>query len=411
VIFRTSYSALIGACIFVCLAVLCCAAPAALAGPTVTVRIEGEAATLLPAATVTLSGPEPVSNCSADSVAAAINLAVGGNWDHGEASGGGGDFTQTILGETHAFTHESDTWAEWVDYRWGGGICTDLLQEGDEVLMVADHEPEPFFAPTVLPLVVSEVPASVQVGVPFTVKVSAVHTPLGAFPEPGEGAPEAIAGAIVSGGGASGTTNPGGIATLTLTSTGTATLRATRAGDAPSRTLAVCAHNGNDGNCGTSGTSGTSADGTRTASAGSSTGAGGVAGFNTQGTSTSYRGPYALVASVAGIIDGHVYAHGHGPRLLSGRMLAHNAVSSVSLSLRRSYRNRCYSYNGTSARFAPARCGTATPFSVSTAAAFSYLLPEALKPGRYVLDVKGSDAAGNHTTLARGSTRIVFYVR
>ena len=33
-----------------------------------------------------------------------------------------------------------------------------------------------------------------------------------------------------------------------------------------------------------------------------------------------------------------------------------------------------------------------------------------LPPGRYVLNLAASDAAGNQTTLARGSSRIVFYV-
>src|ERR1035437_5161628 len=83
----------------VLLAVLLLAPAVALAGPTLTVRVEGDAGTLLPATKVTLSAPEPTSSCAANSVAAAINLAVAGNWDHGEANGGGGDFTQTILGE------------------------------------------------------------------------------------------------------------------------------------------------------------------------------------------------------------------------------------------------------------------------------------------------------------------------
>jgi hypothetical protein len=164
--------------------------------------------------------------------------------------------------------------------------------------------------------------------------------------------------------------------------------------------LVVCVHAGNDGNCGTT------APGSTSSSGSSGAGSNSVAGFGTH-----YTGPYALVASVAGIIDGHVYPHGRGPRTLSGRMLAHNTVSSVSLSLRRSYRDHCYAYDGTTTRFVRARCGTAAAFGVSTGATFSYLLPEALKPGRYVLDVHGTDAAGNRTTLARGSTRIVFYVR
>ena len=369
--------------------------PAALAGPTVTVRVEGESATLLPQTKVTLEKPEPISGCPADSVAAAINLAVNGNWDHGEAEGGGGDFTETILGETHSFTHESDTWAEWVDYKWGGGICSDLLSEGDEVLMIADHEPEPFFAPTVLPLVVTEAPARVQAGTPFTVKVSAVRTPSGAFAEPGEGTAQPIGAVTVDGAGAIGTTEADGTATLTIASPGEVTLRATRPGDAPSAPFVVCVYNANDGTCGTSG------------SVGASTG--GVAGF--KATSTPYKGPYALVASLKGLIDGHVYGRGGAPRVLSGTVLAHSAVSSVSLQLRRQDKGRCYAYEGTRERFVRAGCGRGSFFKVSGSGTFSYLLPSALAPGRYVLDVEATDQAGNRTTLARGTSRIVFYVR
>ncbi|MCW3068353.1 MAG: hypothetical protein JWL67_978, partial [Solirubrobacterales bacterium] len=50
-------------------------------------------------------------------------------------------------------------------------------------------------------------------------------------------------------------------------------------------------------------------------------------------------------------------------------------------------------------------------FKVSAAALYSYLLPEALRPGRYVLDIQATDVAGNRTTLARGTSRLVFYVR
>ena len=50
-------------------------------------------------------------------------------------------------------------------------------------------------------------------------------------------------------------------------------------------------------------------------------------------------------------------------------------------------------------------------FKVSTAPSFSYLLPSTLAPGRYVLDIQATDVAGNRTTLARGTSRIVFYVR
>ncbi len=369
----------------------------ALAGPIVTVRIEGESSTLLPRTTVTLNAPEPVSGCPANSVAAAINLAVGGNWDHGEAGGGGGDFTQTILGETHAFTHEGDTWAEWVNYKWGGGICTDLLSEGAEVLMVADHEPEPTFAPTVWPLVATSAPSSVQVGVPFTVQVSEIRTPPGTFAEPGQGTPTPVAGAAVSGAGVSGgTSDASGMATVTLSSSGSFTLHASKTGDAPSATFIVCAHNGNDGSCGTQATTGSS---------GSQSSAGGTSNV------VPYKGPYALVPRVPDLIDGHTYEHGHSPRVLTGSVLAHTTVSSIALTLRRSYRHRCYAFDGVTTRFVRARCGTGKPFQVSTNGLFSYLLPSALAPGRYVLDIQATDAAGNRTTLARGTSRIVFYVR
>jgi hypothetical protein len=390
--FRRSVCALSGI-----IAIVLLTSATALAAPTVTVRVEGEASTLLAPTSVTLNAPEPVSGCAANSVAAAINDAAGGNWDHGEGFPGG-DFTKTILGETHAFTHESDTWAEWVNYKWGGGICSDLLQEGDQVLMVADHEPEPFFAPTVLPLVVTEAPPSVQVGVPFAVAVSAVHTPAGAFAESGQGTLQPQEGATVSGAGSSATTGPTGVATLSLPNVGNVTLRATRPGDAPSTPFVVCVHNGNDGNCGTQAPGASPSQ-----TAGSNSGVGSFV--------NRYTGPYALVAAVTGVSDGHVYARGRAPKLLSGSILAHNTVSSVSLELRRQYRRRCYAYDGVSEKFKVARCGAGRFFKVSSGGLYSYLLPEALRPGRYVLDIQATDVAGNRTTLARGTSRLVFYVR
>jgi len=370
-------------------------AQAAAAGPTVTVRVEGESSTLLPATTVTLGSPEPVSGCAGNSVAAAINLAVGGNWDHGEANHGAGDFTQTILGEAHAFTHDSDTWAEWVDYRWGGGICSDLLSEGDEVVMVADHEPEPFFSPTVLPLVITGVPATVQSGSPFSVKVSAVHTPGGAFPEAGQGAPEAAAGVTVSADGVSAMTGPDGTATLTLSAAGAVALRASEPGEASSRAFGVCVHNGNDGNCGTTPPPATPQ----------------LPAQSTGAPSPAYRGAFALVPHLDGLSDGGVYTPAQAPRVLSGTVISHASVATVSIELRRRYRTRCWAYDGVRERFVRARCGHGSFFKVASGASFSYLLPSALPLGRYVLDVRATDADGNSTEPARGSSRLVFYVR
>jgi hypothetical protein len=358
---------------------------AAVAAPTVKVRVEAEGETLLPQTTVTLSAPEPVSGCAANTVAAAINLAVAGNWDHGV-----GGFTETILGRTLSFENESSTWAEWVNDKWGGGICNDTLSEGDEVLMIADHEPPPY-GPTVLPLELSEVPASVTVGAPFTVKVQGVHTPAGTFAEPGQGTPEPAEGVTVAGGGASATSGSGGTATLTLPAAGTFALRASGHGFAASAPVSVCAHLPGDGGCGLSATSA------------------GVAGFTT-GAPAPYKGTFALVARLGSVLDGHHYGRHGAPRVLSGQVSSHSPVTSVSLSLRRSYRGRCWAYDGVRERFARARCGSAKAFKVASGASFSYLLPAARARGRYLVHVSGSDAAGNTIALARGTSRVVFYV-
>jgi hypothetical protein len=365
---------------------------------TVSVRVEGASATLLPTTTVTLGAPEPVSGCPANSVAAAINLAVNGNWDHGEANNGGGDFTETILGETHAFTNESDTWAEWVNYKWGGGICTDLLSDGDQVLMVADHEPGPSFAPTVLPLVVGEAPNAIQVGTPFTVHVSEIHTRPNTFAEPGEGTPQPVQGVTVSGAGVSAITDEAGAATITLTHPGSISLRATKPGDAPSSTFTVCAYASGGGACGIPAS---------LAGASSPQAPVGAAPLAPD------TGPFAVVAHATGLLEGHVYSRGSAPRLLQGTVELHTALRAVNLRLTRMRGRKCSYYDGLTERFRAMHCGVAHGryFSVGDHASFSYLLPAALSPGRYVLDIEATDVAGNHTSLARGSSRIVFYVK
>ena len=87
-------------------------------------------------------------------------------------------------------------------------------------------------------------------------------------------------------------------------------------------------------------------------------------------------------------------------------------MTSISLRLRRSYRGRCWAYSGSRERLQRARCGQGSFFKVASGGdSFSYLLPARLPPGRYVLDIEATDSAGNHTALARGSSRIVFYVK
>jgi len=387
----------------VCLSLLGSGAASALAGPTVTVRVEGESTTLLPLTTVTLGKLDPyATNCPYNSANAAINLAVesvGGTWDHGNEKGSKGDFTETILGETHDYEVDGTTWDVWMNDKWAFGICTDLLSEGDEVLLVADHL-GPEYAPTRLPLVISGAPASVQAGTPITLDVDKITLPHGGENE-GEGEPEPEDGVTVSGGGVSATTNAAGMATVTPSQTGQLTLLATKSGDAPSAPLVICVHNGNDGNCGTTAPAGTT---TAPTSGTSSTGTG-VAGFQ------STKGAVALEAQLTGLLEDHVYGERQAPRVLAGSVTSGGPISSLSIELHRRYQGRCSEYDGLRERFVPARCGRGKFFKVSNNGVFSYLLPAALGPGRYVLDLEAADVGGAHTKLARGSTRIVFYVR
>jgi hypothetical protein len=120
---------------------------------------------------------------------------------------------------------------------------------------------------------------------------------------------------------------------------------------------------------------------------------------------------------MTGLRDGHRYAAHHGPRFLTGTVTARTALKSVELRLTRTVHtrngnHRCSYYDGRTERFHAMRCGASHGrfFSVGDKARFSYLLPFSLPKGRYVLDVEATDVAGNHTTLARGSSRIVFYV-
>jgi hypothetical protein len=380
------------------------AAPTALAaGPgTVTVRVVGESTTLLPLTTVALGAPDPgAPGCSGDSANAALNSAiesVGGTWDHGTAGGSTGDFTETILGETHIFEQNETTWAVWVNDRWGGGICEDILEGGEELLLVADYEPAPAYAPTRFPLVIEEAPATVTEDVPFTVRVGLVHTRPGTFPEIGEGTVSPEEGVRVSTGSSSALTNAKGEATLVLATPGSYTLGASKGTQVPSAPASICVLAAGASVCGEAGSHASGSSNTK-------------APITTASISAPYKGPYALVADVQDIANGRIYTAADAPRLISGTIRSHSAVNAVKLELRREYRGRCYAYDGIRERFVRARCATASAFTVSNNGSFSYLLPERLKPGRYVLDVHASDVAGNVTTLARGSSRLVFYVR
>jgi hypothetical protein len=372
--------------------VLLLLATAALAAAqaTVTVRVEGAAATVLPPTSVTTTTAPVVKeghSCSGTSAAGALNLAVSGNWS-GSWFEPGGFFVETIGSESlvgSPFAY----WSFWLDNKAAiTGICEAELQPGDSILFFPEcfgECPEP---PSPLAI---EAPAAAEVGEPLSVTVSAYANLTGAK--------SAANGATVAYEGGQATTDASGHATLRFMHSGEMTVKVS-APRAIRTEMTICVHAGNDGTCGTP------------TSGGSTT--------PTVATTTSgplapppppYKGAYALVAHVSGPIDGHVYPRRSAPRVLAGTIASHSPVTTVSAELRRAYRGRCYAYEGARERFLPARCGHGSLFKVSNDASFSYLLPAALAPGRYVLDVQASDAAGNTSTLARGSSRIVFVVR
>ncbi len=372
-------------------ALLCLAVSAgAAAAATVTVRVEGSTETLLlPTLTTTTGAPvvkdaNPEHFCSGNHAVGALDIATAGNWSGSwfpASEFGPGEYSvETILGESHLFTGPT-YWEFWIDNAPSEkGVCSKEIHDGDTLLFFPSCFGE--CPPPSNPLGI-EAPALAATGARVPVTVTSYAN--------GSGTPSPAVGATVAYDGKTAETDAAGHATLEFADPGEQLVKVTKALSIRTETT-ICVHAEGAAGCG-SGTSGSS----------------GVAGFATTGS--PYKGPFALVAAVTSLRDGHVYRRGHAPRLISGRISSHSSVSSVSLALRRSYRGRCFAYDGVRGRFTHVRCGGASFFAVGKEAAFSYLLPAALAPGRYVLDVKAGDVAGNTTALARGTSRLVFYVR
>jgi len=378
---------------------------------TVTVRVEGfNGVTLLPQTQVTTStAPIPVESgsCSGTSAGGALYDATHGNWKVKEEGQGVAILGIDGVNLPPFGSGDYAYWALWVNDKFAElGACSEELQAGDHVVFVgqcfalgsecptSESAPDHFLTETAPSANVA------NVGEAVSVTIGSLSTASGA------GEATLPTGVTVTGAAQPVSPNDQGVATLSFPSAGNYTIQAHAPDAVPSDPFTICVHNGNDGTCGT--TAPTTSSTSTSTSTGTSTAATGVAGF---ARSAPYTGPYALVARATDLIEDHTYGRTNAPRVLSGTVLAHSAVSTVSLQLRRRYKGRCYAYNGTRERFMPARCGKGSYFKVSTSASYSYLLPAALAPGRYVLDIRATDASDNHTTLARGSSRIVFYVR
>jgi hypothetical protein len=121
----------------------------------------------------------------------------------------------------------------------------------------------------------------------------------------------------------------------------------------------------------------------------------------------------APVGRIRGIREKQRFSRRRAPRVLRGSVSADPAgLRAVKLSLTRSRRGgRCSIYSPSRERFRRARCGRRVNFKIGDRQDWSYLLPRRLGPGRYVLDVIAVDKLGNRDRLARGRSRVVFFVR
>src|SRR5258708_2736875 len=371
-----------------CLLLLLAAANAAAAEPaTVTVRVEGSSETLVPPTQVTTNAApivkegNPHRSGPGTKAIGALQAATAGSWSGSwfpASEFGPGEYSvETILGESHLFSGPT-YWEFWIDDAPSEkGVCSKEIHSGDTLLFFPSCFGE--CPPPSNPLGI-EAPPNAAAGAMVPVTVTSYANSSGAA-SPAQGATISYEGKSVE-------ADASGHATLEFASAGRQQVKVTKALSIRTETT-VCVHAGEDGTCGSA------APGVPPSPA----------------PIAPCKGPFALVAHITSLLDGHFYRRGHAPRLISGRISSRSSVSSVSLELHRTYRGRCFAYDGARGRFSHARCGRASFFAVSKEAAFSYLLPSALAPGRYVLDVKAGDVAGNSATLARGTSRLVFYVR
>lgn len=366
------------------------AVPAQAGATDVTVRVEGATQTLVPRTTVTLPAtapkPDGTNACAADSAGAALWVATGGGWS-GTWYGSMSDYLLTsVKGESYSYP-DPRSWELWVDGRSvSSGTCTTHLAAGSDVLLLVqrcDDYDSNFncTTPPTLPLKLTA-PAAVTAGTPFTVTVRLLAR---------DGSATPAAGVTITGGSGPVVTGADGSAQVTVDSAGSAVvLTAAKTGtvrdeallrvtapDEPPPPPAVCVTNGADGLCG-----------------------------------SPDRTPPSL--RLAAPLEGKRFTRAGAPRTLKGSVVTGpSGIAKIELRITRRSGARCVMYDGARERFVRmARCGAERGrwFSIGTSADWSYLLPGPLARGRFVVDVRVTDRAGNVTTLARGTTRSVFNV-
>jgi hypothetical protein len=371
----------------------------------VTIRIEGASSTLVGQTQVTtptgtVSGDGGAHSCPGNSEAGAIDVATHGSWS-GVWDPTYGQSLDTILGETHT-SSTSTYWSQWINHAGAStGICGVTLQPGDDILIFADCYTTG--CPTPSAVLGTAVPSTAQKGAAFQVTVTSYDN----AGDSGAGTPTPASGAAVtvSPGGQSFSTDVQGHANVTIPAAGSFTLQATKTGTLKSETRAVCVHDGNDGTCGTTAPASPGTPPTSTTT---------IPVTPQPATFVPPPPPPASHGEILSIHNGITFAHGHGPRILSGDVTpGADGLSQVQIRLERNVNDHCQGLDGKRERFVKIACGVqhARWVSVGREPSFSYLLPFALPRGRYVFDVEAVGAAGQpERFFVPGRNRMVFHV-
>jgi hypothetical protein len=354
------------------------------AGPAnVTVRVEGEAQTLLPrSAVATDTTPvlvEGGNSCPGTSAGGAVSKAVAG--DLGGSWGAFGFLLKTVKGETHDDPFPADPaqyWSFWVNYRYQDqGLCGTELQEGDDVLLFVDCFSQATDCSR-SPLRITDVPATVAPGQAITMKLDEFVTSYDPGSQTTSTMQEPAEDATISAAGQTATTGADGRAQLSFSTPGAVSIAATKPGRVRTAAL-TCVTTGNDGNCGT------------------------------QLPPTAVLGTQrpddkiAPVASFSRLTDGKVYRRRHAPRKLEGTVTPDpSGLLSVRLSILRQVGERCWAFDGAEERFERHRCGGRSSFRIGDRAEWSYLLPRRLARGRYTIRAGAIDKAGNDSVSQVG---------
>jgi hypothetical protein len=371
--------------------------PAAFAaGPTaVTVRAVGPGPsfeTVVPLTEVTTNMTPVIKDgthsCAGTSDAGALELATSGNWTGKWFEESPPSYlVETIAGKSLSGSY----WDFWHNNEQSNlGVCALEPTSNESLLFFAEcFEKCSALPPSVLSI---NAPTTAEVGKPVTIEVLS-------YPNP-SGAPVPEVEATVSGGGEnSQPTNAQGQTTMTFTGDERFSLYARGPAEAdaiPAETF-ICVHEGNDGTCGTK----------APVQSGPVSSPG-------NGLAVNTGPPPHVIATIAGVENGHIYPRRKAPRVLKGTVAvpAGQQLRDVEISLKRRSRGHCFQFSGRKGRFVAIKCGRAAAFfSAGANPSFSYLLPARLSRGSYTYEIEAVDGAGQATKPIDGVSRVVFRVR